>query len=167
MNTQTFFLLIVGGIALFFALLAVREFLLLIRIPRGHPDRGMYFSNLFILPICAVGVLFLGHIIDTKRILIEEIISTPPATEYAIFRNGLFEDREWVFVSTETPLAVRDFYRQYARTKQIPFMEDERDAMRMSFALSSGNLFLTLEVEEIQTVLYFSRDGKIESITTE
>ncbi len=167
MNIPSFFWLVVSGLALLFASLTVREFLMLSRIPRGHPDRGMYWCNLFILPIFTFGVLFLGHTIDTKRIHIEEIISPPPRTEYAIFRNGLFEGREWVFISLLTTDEIRNFYRSYAHTRGIPFMEDERDAMRMSFALPSGNLFLTLRTEGAQTVLYFSRDGKIETVTTE
>lgn len=166
MNPQSLFWLVVSGLAFFFVLLTVREYLLLSRIPRGHPDRGMYWCNLFLLPVFAIGVLFLGHIIDTKRIGLEQIIPPPPATQYAIFRNGLFESTEWVFVSSLTTEEVRNFYRQYARTQQIPFMEDERDAMRMSFALPSGNLFLTLNTEGARTVLYFSRDGTIEHIAT-
>ena len=166
MNITTLFWLIVIGLALFFALLAVREMFLLVRIPRGHPERGMYWCNVFILPMFAIGVLFLGHIIDTKRISIEEIIPTPPATQYAIFRNGLFVETEWVFATQQTTLEVRNFYRQYAKMAHITSIEDERDATRMSFALPSGNLFLTVREEGGHTLLYFSRDGEIRTVAS-
>lgn len=146
------------------ALLALREAVILFRLPSFHPDRGLYWFNICFLTIAAGGVLYGGYYVDMGRRMIESLIAIPPSSRYAIERNKIIHDTTWVYVSDQHEEAIRSFYREYARARRITFLEDDHDAVRMSFTLPSGDLFLTLRTEGGKTILYFSRAGEVRTI---
>lgn len=165
MNTINAYWMIVILLSALLALLSMREFLLLARLPPAHPDRGSYWFNVCLLILASGGLLYGGHYIDIGRRTFEALIAIPPSSRYAIERNAIIHDATWVYESGEREDEIRSFYREYARAQHVTFLEDDHDAVRMSFALPSGLLFLTLHTEGKKTILYFSRVGEIRIVT--
>lgn len=142
-----------------------REGILLSRIPKGHPDRGMYWFNVFFLLCVAMTILYLGLAVDSGRCTFERMIAIPPAARYAVERNRLGADTTWVYVVRASQDEVRAFYISYAAASKVPLVLDDEDASRLLFILPSGELFLTLTPEGERTFLYFSREGKWQTVT--
>lgn len=147
------------------AFLSMRELFQLSRLHAAHPDRGSYWFNGCFLILASVGILYGGYYADMGRRTIEALIVVPPSSRYAIERNSVIHSTTWVYVSGKREDEIRSFYREYARARHITLLEDDHDAVRMSFILPSGLLFLTLRNEGEKTILYFSRDGEIRTVT--
>lgn len=164
MNNINVLWIFVGSLSFVLMVLSLRELIILARLPRNHPERGLYWFNTIFLLIATAVTISAGYYLDAERRALEHIIPIPASTHYAIERNKLIHDAMWVYTSDATEETIREFYHAYANTNHISYLEDE---MRMSFKLPSGNLFLTLTTEGDTTVLYFSRDGEIRTIIRE
>jgi hypothetical protein len=164
MSSVVTFWVIVSAIAFVFFLLALRELLLLLRLPPDYPERGLYWFNMLFLFLASIAILCGGYYLDLHRRGFEKLLMPPPHARYAVERNALIHDDTWVYVSASSVDDVRTFYRTYAETYGLSLIEDDHGSVRMSFALPSGNLFLTLTSDSGETVLYFSRIGEIRTV---
>lgn len=161
MNNVTIFWILIGIVATVFFLLTVREMNLLLRIPKGHPERGYCWFNALFLFASVILIVWFGNYIDSSRRTLESFLPVPEFTRYAIERNSIIHGTNWTYVSKRSIEDVRLFYRQYASENLIPIIEDVNNGVRLSFSLPSGDLFLTLTQEGGGAVLYFSREGQI------
>ncbi len=165
MNSVEIYWVVIGLIAFVLVLLSLREVAILWRMAPGHPDHGLYWFNTLFLVAAGGAVVWGGFYVDGGRQTFEALLATPPSARYAIERNPIIHDTTWIYVTSQSENDVRTFYRNYAKANQIVLIEDDRDVVRMSFALPSGNLFLTFRNEGEETVLYFSRLGEVRTVT--
>lgn len=164
MSPVALYWVVIGSIALVLFLFSLREILLLLTVPKGHPDRGFYWFNSVFLLLCIAAVLYGGSYIDLGRRTFEELMKPYPTARYAYERNGVIHDTMWVYVTHDDPEAVREFYRKEAARANISFIEDNANPELLSFTLPSGPMFLTIKKEDGEVVLYFSRNGEIKRV---
>lgn len=159
MNYLLLYWLIVSGVALLIMGLMLHELLFALRAPKEHHNYGLYWFNAFFLACATVAVLWGGYYVDGGRREFESLFVPFPNARYAVEQNALIRNGVWVYETRESASAVLLFYREYVRTQNIDYFEDNE--MRMSFSLPSGSLFLTIKEEGGVSRIYFSREGSV------
>lgn len=167
MSTINLFWGCVSLVVALIVLLALRELVYFIRLPRAHPDRGPYGFNGIILLIASVAVFWAGAYIDGGRSVVESLVSPYPGARYAFEQSEILHRTSLVYETKDPASAVVAFYRDEAKRSGIQLVVDESSEERLSFLLPSGNLFLTLKERGGMTVLYYSREGTIAVVTEE
>lgn len=165
MSETTLFWIAISAIACLFFLVSLREIILLISVPKGHPDRGFFWFNAVFLLVAVAGVIYGGAYLDAGRRGFESLLSPYPHARYAYERNGVIHGTTWVYVTNDDGALVRAFYRDLAEREHLELVVDDADHSRLSFTLPSGRLFLTIKNEDGSNVLYFSREGEITTAT--
>ena len=165
MNAQFFFWFAIGLCVTVLVLLALRELVLLHRLPPSHHERGQCWFNAGVLYLSAVAVLCGGQYVDSGRYALEAMIEPYRGARYAFEQSGVFHSTSWVYETKESKDAVVDFYRTYAKAHNILLLEDESSGTRLSFLLPSGNLFLTIKEEIGLSILYFTREGEVQIVS--
>ena len=160
MNEISTFWLIIYGLALTFFLASLREARLLSRMHHTHPERGLYWFNMFFLLLASGTTLLGGLYLDTGRAGLESLVTPYPGARYAHEQNSLIHGNTWVYVSIESREVIHSYYKAYAVRNGLSLVSDATEE-RIAFHLPSGDLFLTLSQVNGKTVLYFSREGSI------
>jgi|GEM_PF-3866667 len=165
-NDSTFWIIVsILVVSLFFA--SLREAILLSKMPEKHPERGLYWFNVCFF-LVASGVILVGGIyLDSSRSNLEQLIRPYPDSRYAHERNGLMHGNTWTYVSSASPEEIRIFYKEYAAQAKLQVVDDATDNERLAFLLPSGDLYLTLLVEDEKTILYFSKAGSMKVMSGE
>lgn len=156
---------VVGFSAALLLLLALREYVLLRRLPHGHRERGEGWFTAMLLCLASATVIGVGFFIDNSRRGLENILPAYPSARYAFEESDVFHGASWVYKTKDSSLRVANFYRTYAEENKLQFFEDRSDYTRMSFVLPEGTLFLTIKEIDGTTILYFTRDGQVRIVT--
>lgn len=165
MNEIIPFWIVVCALAIAFFAASFREALLLTRMHRAHPERGLYWFNVVFLLISTIAVILGGVYLDAGRVSLERLIPPYPGARYAHEQNSVIHGNTWVYVTTENKEAVRTYYQAYAIGSGLTFVADATEQERFAFLLPSGDLFMTLSQLNGKTIIYFSREGSINTVS--
>ncbi len=161
----------VSALLCLLCILAIREIFLSRSFLREDPERGMAVFNLSVLFIAVTGILcgvrFLYEHEQALEVEIPIYAHARYAPEREIFRDGAFS-KTWIYVTLDTADAIVDYYNTYTRTGAQKIIIDTSATASPKLLFVSGNkknIFLTIEKEKSATVLYYSEEGEVRTVS--
>lgn len=148
-------------------ILFLRELLIAVRIPSLHPEWKMAVFNGILLFFFIIAGLIGIEILRERDRQFTELFPRYPNSRYAPERELFREDSAHVYVTLDEPATVVSFYNNRAKTGEYRVTLDDRvnQSGRLLLESSGTKLFLTAIEEQGVTVLYFSPQGEMITIT--
>ena len=152
-------------------IVAIRELFLSRSFLPGDPERGMAVFNLCVLFIAVAGSLFGVRFLYAHEQILEAEIPVYTHARYApereVFRDGVF-NKTWIYVSLDTADAIVEHYRMLPQSGVAKIIIDTskpRTPKLMFQSAHNKNIFLTIETEDNASVLYYSEEGEVRTVS--
>lgn len=153
-------------------IVALRELFLSRSFLPGDPERGMALFNLCVLFTAISGVLYGVHFLRAHELVLEAEIPVYAHARYApereVFRDGVFS-KTWIYVSLDSADTIVLDYKalsQGGATKIIIDTSRAGSPKLMFQSANKKNIFLTIEKEDNVSVLYYSEEGEVRTVST-
>lgn len=161
----------ISALLFLLVVVAARETFLSRSFLRGDPERGMAVFNVCVLLLAFIAVVWGARFLRAHEQVIEARIPIYTHARYApereIFREGDFNNT-WIYVSSDSADAIVDHYNSLARAGNIKIIIDtsKSGSPKLLFELDNKkNIFLTIEKEENRSVLYYSEEGEVRTVS--
>ena len=162
----------ISALLLLLVVVAIREMVLSRSFLRGDPERGMAVFNICVLLVAIIAVSFGVRFLHAHEQVIEARIPIYTHARYApereLFRDGDFSNT-WIYVSDDEADAIVDYYNSLAQAGTIKIIIDSSKKRSPKLLLELGNkknIFLTIEKEENRSVLYYSEEGEVRTVSS-
>jgi hypothetical protein len=150
-------------LALLLVSLFLREILIARRMPEVHPERRMAYFNACVLALLLVAVLYGERVLVVHDAELTASFPRYPTARFAPERQLLGEG-DWVYVTSDAPANVVDFYVHDAGKSDYRVIAPSGTSSEHVFLSSpQRELFLTVRREGDLTVLYFTASGTLSS----
>lgn len=150
----------------------IREVFLSRSFAHGDPERGMAVFNLCVLFVAIaamlIGVRFLSAHEQVLKRQIPVYAHARYAPEREVFREGVF-NKTWIYISPDQPNAIVKNYQELMQSGAITVIIDASKSGSPKLLLESKNrqnIFLTIEKENNRSVLYYSVEGEVRTVST-
>lgn len=138
---------------------------------KGDPERGMAIFNLSVLFVAIAAILLGVRFLQAHEQVLEGEIPVYARARYApereVIREGVFS-KTWIYVSPDTADTIVKNYQTLMQAGTIAVVIDASIAASPKLLLESknnNNIFLTIEKEENRSVLYYSEEGEVRTVS--
>lgn len=148
-------------------LLSMRELLIAIRIPRGHLERNMAVFNCIILLLFFLAGVYGVRLFVMRDAAFAAVFPRYPNARYAPEREIFREGGERIYVTGNSPAEVVRYYDTQATSSGYHVTLDDNAEVTGRLIVERGEkrMFLTVQKEGNTTVLYFSGEGEMKTVT--
>lgn len=153
-------------VPIIFALLALREFAILLSFPPLYPERKITVFNALVLCAFCVAGIFGLYALRAHVAHLRTLVEIYPTARFAPERELLSAHDEWVFVTKDSPNEIEQFYRKSASSTGVRFERDTHASIeRLLLQKGEQKIFITLERENQQTLIFFSEEGEMRVVS--
>jgi hypothetical protein len=141
--------------------ISLRELVVLSRMEKAHPDRGLYWFNTLLLLMLAAAILGVGFYLDSRRGIIEAYVPAYPSAVFAPDRSILKGGTVWLYTTDDLPADIERFYRAYAERSGRNIIVDPHDILKLRIGSAGEPVFITVTDEGGVRVLSYTFDGEV------
>lgn len=161
----------VSVLIILLGIVALRELFLSRSFLPGDPERGMALFNLCVLFVSVTGMLYGVHFLYAHEQALEAEIPIYAHARYApereVFRDGVFS-KTWIYVSLDSADSIVKHYNALSQsgTEKIIIDTSKEGSSKLMFqSVNKKNIFLTIEKEDNISVLYYSEEGEVRTVS--